>query len=199
MLEKIGFPSRHVTLGVLLLGIIAVGPGCSPAPAPGEVEEEVMATEEVPEVVRESAQAVAVRVGSGNCETWFWDNEDRDWECEFVGLSRAAELDILPDGGFSELELVYDITEVESALAEEATYIRDRCRDAPDVLIELSLRHEEHLDDLPDLAEAWEKSGVVLEFQCPDGTDYEIDARHKRVMKRVDDKRDASDHAKKDE
>lgn len=37
----------------------------------------------------------------------------------------------------------------------------------------------------------------MLEFQCPNGNDYELDAQHKSIMKRVDDKQDASTHEKK--
>lgn len=44
-------------------------------------------------------------------------------ECSFVGLSRQAELDILPDGGFSELELVCGLGEIAATLPDEATFI----------------------------------------------------------------------------
>jgi hypothetical protein len=152
-------------------------------------------TEQVPQVVREAAAAVTRRIGAGGCEAWFWDREDLDWECAYAGLSRSAELDLHPDGAFAELELVYGLDEVEAILPEEAAYIHDRCRDDPGVVIELSLRREQHLDDIPELGAAWKMSGVVLEFQCPNGVDYEIDALHKGVMKKADDKRDASDHS----
>lgn len=181
---------RATLLGMTWIAVVAATAGCSKGPAPGEVEETARATEEVPAAVLDGARAVAGRIGAGGCEAWFWDREDEDWECSFTGLSRKAELDILPDGSFSELELVHDLAEVEQVLEDEATFIRERCRDEPDVVIELSLRKEEHLDDIPDLAEAWKLDGIVLEFQCPNGVDYEIDARHKGVMKQLDDRSD---------
>ena len=184
--------ARKAAIGGLLILGLAACLACSSSPGPGEVEETATESSEIPEAVLETADSVARRIGAGHCDAWYWDNEDQDWECTFVGLSRQAELDILPDGGFSELELVYGLEEVERILADEALYIRERCRDDPDVVIELSLRREEHLDDVPELAEAWSKSGVVLEFQCPNGVDYEIDALHGGVMRKVDDKHDAS-------
>ena len=179
-------------IGVSLLLGLAACLACTSSPDPGEVEETATAVDQVPSVVRETAEAIARRIGEGHCDAWYWDNEDQDWECTFVGLSRRAELDIVPDGRFSELELVYSLEEVGRILDYETTYIRERCRNAPDVLIELSLRREEHLDEIPELAEAWSKSGVVLEFQCPNGVDYEMDSLHGSVMRRVDDKHDAS-------
>jgi hypothetical protein len=68
-----------------------------------------------------------------------------------------------------------------------AASIREKCREAPDVLIELSLRREEHLLDLPDLERAWTLSGVVLEFQCPNGRDFELDAKNMLIEHPVDD------------
>jgi len=178
-------------LGGALIAGIAAGAGCAPDHPPGSREEDPKAIEEVPAAVREGAEAIARRLGQGHCEAWFWDRETRDWECRFVGLSRQAELDILPDGRFSELELVYRLDEFEPALKDEAAYISDRCRNDPGVFIELSLRREEHLDPIPELSEAWSKDGVVLEFQCPNGVDYEIDARKMGVIMRVDDRTDA--------
>lgn len=186
------FDARRGMVAGALIASIVVTMGCTSAPAPGEAEEEATATAEVPAVVRDGAASIAQRIGEGRCDAWFWDHEDQNWECNYVGLSREAELDILPAGGFSELELVYGLAEVEQTLPDVATYIRERCRDAPDVVIELSLRREEHLDEIPELAEAWARSGVVLEFQCPNGVDYEIDARNQGVMRKVDDKIDAS-------
>ena len=56
--------------------------------------------------------------------------------------------------------------------------------------LELSLRRPALLADLPTLAEAWTRSGVVLEFQCPNGWDFELDALGTYVSSRVDDTSD---------
>ena len=181
---------RPVPGGALIIGIV-IASGCTGDRAPGDQEEVPTATEAVPAAVRDGADRIAGLIGQGHCEAWFWDRESQDWECRFVGLSRQAELDILPDGRFSELELVYPLTELEPAMTDETAYIRDRCRNMHGVFIELSLRKEEHLNPIPEVAEAWSKDGVVLEFQCPNGTDYEIDARKMGVIMRVDDRTDA--------
>ena len=86
------------------------------------------------------------------------------------------------------------LAEVEASLPDRAAFIRERCREDPDVLIELSLRSEDHLNPIPDLATAWTRSEVVLEFQCPNGVDYEVDALSQGVYRRADDKRDVSSH-----
>lgn len=188
-----GSRSRWREAIIVLIACIT-GSACSRGLAPGETEEVSVTEAEVPAVVREAAIAIAARIGAGHCNSWFYDREDQDWECEFTGLARSAELDILPDGSFSELELVYEFEEIEAVLGEEAAYIRENCRNESGVLIELSLRREVYLDDIPDLAEAWSMSGVVLEFQCPNGNDFEVDSLHKGIRKRADDKKDISTH-----
>jgi hypothetical protein len=97
-------------------------------------------------------------------------------------------LDIRTDGTFSELELAYELAEVEEALPELAEKIRDMCHVDDGMFIELSLRREELLNPLPTLAEAWKLSGVVLEFQCPNGRDFEMDARGAVGISQIDDK-----------
>lgn len=184
----------RIAVGVLFVALTLSGMACDRRPTPGEVEEQETSVDDVPAGVLTAARNVAERIGSGGCDIWFWDTEDQDWECTYVGLSRPAELDLSPDGRFSELELVYSLAEVESILPETAVYIHERCRDDPDVLIELSLRSEQHLDAIPELGDAWTQSEVVLEFQCPNGVDYEIDARDKGIYRLVDDKQDISTH-----
>jgi hypothetical protein len=187
-------PDRHLSAVILACALAATAGCMDRGPAPSELEETATATEDVPEVVRQGAEAVAGRIGQGRCEAWYWDSESRDWECEYVGLSRPAELDISTEGAFLELELVYELAEVEAALSEEAAFIHESCRDEPGELIELSLRSERHLNPIPDLAEAWKLGDVVLEFQCPNGVDYELDALHKGLVKQADDKQDVSGH-----
>jgi hypothetical protein len=167
-------------------------PACSDSPFPGEQEEVKAEVEEVPAEVKAAAVGIGHRVGGARCEAWYWDREDEVWECTFDGLSRRAELDIAPDGTFSELELVYGLAEVEQALPDIAEWIRTQCRDDPGVYIELSIRREQHLDDIPELAEAWTLSGFVLEIQCPNGRDFEVDSKGMGITKKVDDPRDPS-------
>jgi hypothetical protein len=170
--------------------LVATLAACSRGPSPGETEEVPTATEKVPAVVREAAAGFCDRLGGARCEQWYWDREDEVWECILSGLSRRAEIDVVPDGSFSELELVYEYAEIESILPDIAEFIRTKCRGGDDVFVELSLRREAYLDDIPDLEEAWSMSGVVLEFQCPNGRDFEIDARGMGVESHVDDRSD---------
>jgi hypothetical protein len=182
--------SRIASLAILATLVI----GCSPAPFPGEKEEVHAATRDVPPEVRAKAVQVCELLGATTTE-WFWDRESEDWEVVLEGMSRIAELDVLPSGEFSELELVYTLAEVEEILPGVAVSIREKCRDDPDVLIELSLRREEYLKDVPDLGFAWTLSGVVLEFQCPNGRDFELDAKNMLIEHPVDDiGEDVSDH-----
>jgi len=177
---------------ILLALIMGTLITCSPAPFPGDQEEIPTKAEDVPAEVRAAAAGFCKRLGTARCKAWFWDTEDQVWESTLAGLSRTAELDIAPDGSFSELELVYDLAEVEQVLPDIATLIRAKCRNDPDVLIELSLRREAFLDDIPTLKKAWSMSGVVLEFQCSSGRDFEIDARGVCITKKVDDTTDPS-------
>jgi len=181
---------RNLSLHLLTLASIGLG-GCSDSNFPGEGEEVLTAPEDVPEIVRETARAVCARLGEARCAQWYWDREDRDWECTVVGLSREAELDISPDGSFSELELRYELAEVERILPDVADLILDKSRGDRDVIIELSLRRDALLDDPPGLEQAWSMSGVVLEFQCPNGRDFELDSRQNFVTRAVDDTSDA--------
>lgn len=160
---------RSILGGAVISGIVA-GAGCAPDHRPGAQEEDPKAIEEVPAAVRDGAEAVARRLGQGRCEAWFFDRESQDWECRFVGLSRQAELDILPDGSFSELELVYRLDEFEPALADEAAYIRDRCRNDPGVFIELSLRKEEHLDPIRSWRRPGRRTAWFWSFNVPTGS-----------------------------
>jgi transcription-repair coupling factor (superfamily II helicase) len=82
--------------------------------------------------------------------------------------------------------------EVEEALPEVADRIKELCRFEHDPLkrtpfIELSLRRQEYLDSIPSLQKAWSLDDVVMEFQCPTGTDYEIDANGIYVLRKLDD------------
>jgi hypothetical protein len=182
---------RAGRISIVLAGVgVIVGAGC-PAPQSDDgprMEETHKEATEVPSAVRDSAERIAAVLGPGaSCVEWFWDSESSDWECTLEGLSREAELDIATDGTFRELELVYSLDEVDAALPETGAWIHRTCRDFPGELIELSLRRERHLDPIPTVAEAWKQDGVVLEIQCPDGEDYEIDARGLGISHRGDD------------
>jgi hypothetical protein len=96
----------------------------------------------------------------------------------------------LPLGLF--VELVHEFAEVEAALPEVAERIRRFCRTREGLFLELSLRREIYLDDVPELREAWSRSGVVLECQCPGGRDVEIDARGVFVQRPLDDEPDTA-------
>jgi hypothetical protein len=161
--------------------------GCSRSSQAGGPEEVETAEGEVPLVVRSTAQRICERLGPARTGRWAWDDESGDWEVEVLGLTRQAELDILPDGRFSELELVHSVAEVESVLPEVATTIRQKCHDDERVLVELSLRNERHLEPVPDLGLAWTLDAVVLEFQCSNGHDFELDARHMLREDKLDD------------
>jgi hypothetical protein len=160
---------------------------------PGEKEEVPIMPSEVPAEVRATAEDICDRIGEVVVVVdWFWDIEDQCWECSLYGLPRSAELDITKDAGFSELELVYEIAEVEEALPEVADRIKEMCRSEHDPLkrtpfIELSLRRQEHLDSIPSLQQAWSLDGVVMEFQCPTGADFELDAKGMYVTRKLDD------------
>lgn len=182
----------HAGAAILLCLAAAVLYACSDTPFPGDQEEFSKKAEDVPEGVRAAAYGFCERLGGVQCTEWFWDEEDQCWECTLEGLNRRAELDIESDGSFSELELVYDIAEVEKILPDIARVIRDKSRNDPDVFVELSLRRDVFLDGVPDLKDAWSQSGVVLEFQCSNGRDFEIDARGMCVTKDVDDTSDPS-------
>jgi hypothetical protein len=188
-------PARRFTSRIVaVLAILALESlsACSDSPFPGEREEVKVDASKVPAVVRAAAVGIGHRVGGATCEAWYWDREDSAWECTFVGMSRRAELDINPDGTFSELELVYELAEVEAALPKMAEWIRTHCHAETGMFIELSIRREHYLDDIPELAEAWTLSGFVLEIQCANGHDFEVDAKGMVITKKVDDTTDAS-------
>jgi hypothetical protein len=183
------FRSIDGLIAVILFSLVVL-PSCSRSSFPGEQEEVPTDVNDVPIEVRAAADRYCKRLGGARCEQWYWDREDHVWECKLHGLSRAAEIDIEPDGGFSELELVYDFTEVEKILPDMGRTIREKCRGDKGVFIELSLRREAFLDDIPELEDAWKMSGVVLEFQCPNGWDFEMDAKGMTISKKVDDLKD---------
>lgn len=160
---------------------------CSKDPLPGQLEEVPTLEANVPMEVRLAAAKFCARMGKTTTGDWVWDTEDTNWEVAIHGLPRKAELDILPDGTFSELELVYSFTELASVLPEVAEKVRARCGDQH-VVIELSLRKLEHLDTLPELPGAWKLDGVVLEFQGPGRGDFELDARGMVLSHPVDDR-----------
>lgn len=167
--------------------LLSLPTACSDTNAAGEREEVPTEMADVPEVVRNAVAGYCARIGGVTSGAWFWDREDRCWECELTGLLRRAELDITPEGRFAELELVYDLEEIEAALPGVAAVIRDHAGEGEGLLIELSLRHEEFLDSIPSLAKAWEQDGVVLEFQRPGGHDFELDARGQLATRAIDD------------
>jgi len=178
------FASRHAAAWWLALA--AALPACTESHLPGEPEEVLTPEDQVPAPVRAAADRFGQRLG-GRCTAWYWDTEDLDWECTFTGLSRRAEMDLGTDGAFHELELVYDFTEVQAVLPDIAAFIAEKCRGGGDAFIELSLRRTALLDEIPDLDAAWKLSGVVLEFQCSNGRDFEIDARSHAVTRSIDD------------
>jgi hypothetical protein len=183
---------RRALLGPVSLLALALttSTSCSDAPIPGEQEETLTAPEDVPDEIKEAAKGFCERLGSAWWKEWYWDSEDHCWECSVVGLPRQAELDIETDGSFSELELVYELAEIEAILPDIAELIHTKCRGEPGVFIELSLRRESYLDEIPELEEAWKMSGVVLEFQCPNGMDFEVDSHGHGLTRRVDDTSD---------
>lgn len=167
----------------LLLLVLLTCPACGRDGA-----EEVQAAEsEVPLAVRATGERIATQLG-GTLGAWVWDRESLDWEVAVLGLARQAELDILPDGRFSELELVHGLDELQAALPAVFAQVQSRCHDDRRAFVELSLRREEYLAKPPTLAEAWELDGVVLEFQCSNGIDYELDARELVLEHRLDDR-----------
>ncbi|MDR4506926.1 MAG: hypothetical protein MRJ65_01595 [Candidatus Brocadiaceae bacterium] len=184
---------RRQTVTVLFVLAIMTLAACSRSPFPGEQEEIPTEMKDVPAVVLAAAGGFCKRMGEAWWDEWFWDAEDQVWECSLVGLPRRAELDVNPDGSFSELELVYSFTEVEQDLPEVAGFIRTQCRTDTGVFVELSLRREEYLDTIPELKQAWSLSGIVLEFQCANGRDFEIDPRGIFIKKQLDDTTDISD------
>lgn len=188
--QPVGLP--RTALPVLLLAALGGASACSRAPHAGEVEEVTTSEQDVPVEVRSAALAFCQRLGGAQVTAWYWDREDTCWEATLAGLDREAELDLETDGRFSELELVYTLAEIDAALPEVGKTIRAKCRTETGLVIELSLRREAYLDDLPDLASAWKLSGVVLEFQGPRGHDYEMDARGVIVDHPMDDDHDAS-------
>jgi len=165
---------------------LALVSGCKDSVAPGALEERPTAEADVPATVQLAAAKLCARMGKTSVRDWAWDNEDKNWEVAVIGLPREAELDILPDGSFSELELVYTLAELEAALPEVAQQVRARVGDR-NLKIELSLRRVEHLDALPELAAAWKLDGVVLEFQGEGRGDHELDARGMVLTHPVDD------------
>lgn len=168
-----------------LLALLVPCLACSPE-GPGGMEEVHAADRDVPAVVRAKASEIAGLLG-GHLGDWAWDAESDDWECQVLGLSRQAELDVLPDGTFSELELVYPLAEVETLLPDVARTIHQRCGEDRRVLVELSLRSEAWLAPILEMQEAWTRDKVVIEFQCHNGSDFEMDARGMLVEDPMDD------------
>lgn len=173
---------------MLLALILALCSGCSRGSSIDQPEETIKKPEDVPIHIRTAVEGYCKRLGINvQWRTWMWDSEDDCWECLLRGLGRRAELDVAKDGRFLELELVYDFVEIENALPEVASRILAKCRSRENVLIELSLRHDSFLDEVPDLAEAWTMNNVVIEFQCANGSDFEIDAHGKGRVQLMDD------------
>lgn len=170
----------------LLLLSLAAFLGCNEVVPPGALEERPTAESEVPQHVQLAAAKLCARMGKTSVRDWVWDTEDSNWEVAVIGLTREAELDLLPDGTFSELELVYTLAELDAALPDVATQVRSRVGER-NVKIELSLRRVEHLDALPELPAAWKLDGVVLEFQGEGRGDHELDARGLVLTHPVDD------------
>lgn len=191
--SNLGGRIASLVIAIPIIILLVVFANCSRSTFPGEPEEKPTKEERVPAEVRAAADRFCERLnyGTAKCEEWFWDTEDNCWEATVSGLSRRAELDINPDGSFSELELVYDYSEIKKILPEVAVSIYAKCRSETNLFIELSLRREEYIDDIPDLKKAWSLSGVVIEFQCPRGQDFEIDARGIYVQKKMDDTSDS--------
>lgn len=173
--------ARPLVLALPVLASLACSPDGS-----GGMEEVHAADRDVPAVVRTKASEIAALLG-GRLGDWAFDTESRDWECQVLGLARQAELDVLPDGTFSELELVYALDEVETLLPDVARTIHQRCGEDRRVLVELSLRGEAWLAPLLEMQEAWTRDKVVIEFQCHNGSDFEMDARGMLVEDPMDD------------
>lgn len=160
---------------------------CSEVRSAGDKEEVPKSVDDVPAAVQVTAARLAERLG-GSVGAWAWDTESEDWECAVNGLGRAVEMDIRSDGAFDEMEFVFTFDELEAALPDVAKIVSQQCRTEEGALIELSLRREALLVPEPRPAEVWSKSGVVIEFQCANGRDFELDARNMAIESKVDDR-----------
>jgi hypothetical protein len=158
------------------------------ADRPDDLEEVATAEEEVPTVVRSRAEEILGELGPHvACNAWYWDQEDDVWECTLAGLSRPAELDLEPDGGFSEMEFVMGLGRIELAAPYLDDMIEETCGQPDGVVIEVSIRRESDVNAEPDFDALWGTDGVFLEVQCPDGTDFEVDGYGSLVLNPNDD------------
>jgi len=171
----------------LIFVISCSDPGQPQRVNPGNAEEVSSIPSDVPANVVTSGEEICQKLGGAVVVGWYWDYEDMGWECRLHGLDRPAELDLNEDGSFSELEIPYTFDEIKEALPEVAEKMIAMCNSEKAPFIELSLRRVEHLDTLPSLKEAWSLSGVVIEFQCASGTDFELDARGLHILRGNDD------------
>ena len=169
--------------------LLMIGSGCSEPKSviPGETEELERGPDKVPAHVIAAAESVCQRLGGAVIVGWYWDIEEQGWECKLHGLSRTAELDITQAGEFSEIEIVYTFDEVKTILPEVAEQMSQMLHTDEAPFVELSLRRIEHLDTLPDLKTAWSLSGIVLEFQCTSGPDFELDSKGLYLKRNKDD------------
>lgn len=162
----------------------------APPAAIEEVAQEEVRTapQDVPEPIRLKAESVLARVGGDvSCAEWYWDSEDDAWECVVAGHDRALELDLTPEGEFSELEYEFTGEEVLATVPYLAELIESTCEDPAGAVIELSMRREEFVGQEPDLSAWWEQDDLFFEVQCPDGYDFEVDAYGTMVTDSDDD------------
>lgn len=180
---------RHTLLrtAAVSASIALLAVACSEVKGAGDKEEIPKSVDDVPAAVQVTAARLAERLG-GRVGSWAWDTESEDWECSVEGLDRDVEMDVRTDGTFDEMEFVFTFAELEAALPDIAKVLRDKCRGEDGAVIELSLRREELLVPEPFPTELWSKSGVVIEFQCANGRDFEMDARNMVLESKVDDR-----------
>ena len=171
-----GLPRVAPALALVALCVSAASSCGAPTAAPEVHEETHVAAPEVPQVVQDKGVEVARRLGRDvRCSEWLWDSEDSVWECVVSGLPRGAEIDVTPEGRFSELELVLDYAELREAVPSVADMLVATCKEPEGTLAELSLRAEALARAEPRLASIWGQNDVFLEIQCPDGHDFEVD------------------------
>lgn len=181
----------------ILVALASFLPGCGgpatdapdePADLPDDVEEIATPAEEVPTVVRSKAEEIVNGLGPHvACDAWYWDQEDEVWECTVIGLTGEAELDVSPDGTFSEMEFVVTLGRVELAAPYLDDMIEETCGHTDDTVIELSIRLESLVEGEPEFDRLWGSEGMFVEVQCPDGTDFEVDSYGSLVLNPDDD------------
>ncbi|HXV75993.1 MAG TPA: hypothetical protein VD788_06685 [Candidatus Polarisedimenticolaceae bacterium] len=173
-----------------LLATLAVC-GCRGTTAPDETEpaeELAIAADDVPREVRLAAGIALDALEAGaECRAFSWDREDDMWECTVDGLAFAAEPDLDRNGAFSEFEFDVTLDVLDHHAPELASLIRDTCGRDGAAHVETSIRRVDLLGPDPSFDRLWGEDAIFVEFQCADGTDYEVDAYGALVIAPDDD------------